>query len=280
MKELKFFTIACLIVLSAQMNAQEIFEKGEKAPNVYHTGDVWLNHLADADENYDFNVVLATMAPGAKLNWHIHPAGQQLYIIKGVGYYQERGKKVEVVRKGDVIKCEPNLEHWHAAVPNSEFAYLAITMNEPTQWTDTLTAEAYNSVKTPKLSKMNTEEELLELSKKKWKWMADKDTDKLETLFHEDSEFVHMGGSWGKNRELEVIGNGSIHYKKADIHEVFADIMGNTAIILNQITLMAVVGGNEVTNPFIVTEVYVKEAESWKLANLSFVKQLTAQSKE
>lgn len=69
------------------MNAQEqIFPKGEKAPNVHHTGEVWLNYLADADENFDFNVVLATLAPGSKLNWHIHPAGQQLYITRGIGY--------------------------------------------------------------------------------------------------------------------------------------------------------------------------------------------------
>ena len=51
--------------------------------------------------------------------------------------------------------------------------------------------------------------------------------------------------------------------------------MGEMAVLLNRITLLAVVGGNEVTNPFMVTEVYKKEDGTWKLANLSFVKQLT-----
>jgi hypothetical protein len=123
----------------------------------------------------------------------------------------------------------------------------------------------------------NTEEEqqMIELSEKKWEWMADKDADKLEDLFHEKSQFVHMGGSWGKDREVSIIRSGGIHYKKADIHEVSADIIGNTAIVSSRITLLAVVGGNEVSNPFIATEVYVKEDEDWKLANLSFVKQLS-----
>lgn len=118
------------------------------------------------------------------------------------------------------------------------------------------------------------EQEMIELSEKKWEWMADKDADKLEDLFHEKSQFVHMGGSWGKDREVSIIRSGGIHYKKADIHEVSADIIGNTAIVSSRITLLAVVGGNEVSNPFIATEVYVKEGEDWKLANLSFVKQM------
>ena len=149
-------------------------------------------------------------------------------------------------------------------------------MNKPTKWTDTLTDEAYNAIKTHELSKNDTEQELIELSKKKWEWMADKDADILADLFHEKSQFVHMGGSWGKEREVDVIRSGGIHYKNAEVHEVSVDVMGNTAIVLNRITLLAVVGGNEVANLFIVTEVYVKEDGSWKLANLSFVKQLTS----
>jgi len=120
-----------------------------------------------------------------------------------------------------------------------------------------------------------TEQEVIKLSKEKWQWMADKNVDKLKDLFDEKSVFVHMGGSWGKERELEVIGSGGIHYKKADIHEVSVNIIGNAAILLNRITLLAVVGGNEVTNPFMVTEVYVKENGGWKLGSLSFTRLLT-----
>ncbi|UPZ14391.1 nuclear transport factor 2 family protein [Flavobacterium humidisoli] len=119
------------------------------------------------------------------------------------------------------------------------------------------------------------EEEIIQLSKQKWQWMADKNVDKLTPLFDDKSVFVHMGGSWGKTQEINVIKSGGIHYKKADVHEVSVNIIDNTAILLNKITLLAVVGGNEVTNPFIVTEVYVKGINGWKLGSLSFTKVMT-----
>lgn len=131
------------------------------------------------------------------------------------------------------------------------------------------------SANTSSRSSANAEQELINLSKKKWLWMADKKADTLANLFHEKSVFVHMGGSWGKDQEVNVIRSGGIHYKKADIHEVSVNIIGNTAILLNRITLLAVVGSNEVTNPFMVTEVYVKENGAWKLGSLSFTRLLT-----
>jgi hypothetical protein len=126
----------------------------------------------------------------------------------------------------------------------------------------------------------NSDQEVLKLSKDKWQWMADKNVDKLKDLFDDKSVFVHMGGSWGKEQELNVIGSGGIHYKKADVHEASVQIIGNTAILLNRITLLAVVGGNEVTNPFIVTEVYVKENGKWKMGSLSFTKTMGPPSEQ
>ncbi|HWK99869.1 MAG TPA: nuclear transport factor 2 family protein [Parapedobacter sp.] len=121
----------------------------------------------------------------------------------------------------------------------------------------------------------SAEKEIIELSKEKWKWMSDKDAEVLDSLFHEKSVFVHMGGSWGKQQELDVIRSGGIWYKKAAIHEVSVQVIDNTAILLNRIDLLAVVGGNEVTNPFMVTEVYVNQNGSWKLGSLSFTRLLT-----
>jgi 4-carboxymuconolactone decarboxylase len=126
------------------------------------------------------------------------------------------------------------------------------------------------------MQNVNLEQEIIDISKKKWDWMSERNIDSLEGLFHEKSVFVHMGGTWGKEREMEIIKSGGIHYKKADIHEVSVNIIGATAILLNRITLLAVVGGNEVTNPFMVTEVYVQQDIGWKLASLSFTKLLTS----
>ena len=118
-------------------------------------------------------------------------------------------------------------------------------------------------------------EQVINLSKEKWRWMSERKADSLAALFHEEAVFVHMGGTMSKDQELDVIRSGRIHYKKVDIHEVSVNIIGTTAILLNKITLLAVVGGNEVTNPFMVTEVYVQQDDSWKLASLSFTRLLT-----
>ncbi|MBN2480700.1 MAG: nuclear transport factor 2 family protein [Bacteroidales bacterium] len=117
-----------------------------------------------------------------------------------------------------------------------------------------------------------TENEIINLSKEKWQWMADKNVDDLSKLFHEKAVFVHMGGAWGTEHEINIIKSGGIWYKNAEIHEVSVNIIDNTAILLNRIDLLAVVGGNEVTNPFEVTEVYVKQGDSWKLCSLSFTR--------
>ena len=126
----------------------------------------------------------------------------------------------------------------------------------------------------------NLEQEVISLSKEKWRWMSDKEVDTLNALFHDKAVFVHMGGNMTKEHEIDVIRSGGIHYKKADIHDVSVNIIGTTAILLNKITLLAVVGGNEVTNLFTVTEVYVQQEDSWQLASMSFTKLLTPEQRQ
>lgn len=118
------------------------------------------------------------------------------------------------------------------------------------------------------------EQELLDLSRTKWRWMSERQVDSLATLFHEQAVFVHMGGTMSRERELQVIRSGGIHYKHAELFEATARVLGPTAIVVSRIRLDAVVGGNEVTNSFIVTEAYVRQDGSWKLASLSFTRLL------
>ncbi|MEX6689905.1 nuclear transport factor 2 family protein [Danxiaibacter flavus] len=121
---------------------------------------------------------------------------------------------------------------------------------------------------TIKTATNNTPEQqaIINLSKQKWNWMADKNVDSLNVLFDEKA----MLGSWGKQPELNTIKSGGIWYKKAEIYSVIVNIIGNTAILLNDIDVEAVVGGNTVTNPFMVTEVYIKENSVWKMGSLTF----------
>lgn len=130
--------------------ATDIFTKGELSKTNNHTGDVWLRELNKADSVIDCNIATATFAPGAKLDWHIHPAGQILMVTEGTGYYQEKGKPIQVIYQGDVIKCVPGVAHWHGASPKSTFTYIAVNTNgatNKTQWLQRVTDGEYNSVK-------------------------------------------------------------------------------------------------------------------------------------
>jgi hypothetical protein len=121
----------------------------------------------------------------------------------------------------------------------------------------------------------NAEQEVITLSKEKWRWMAERNVEALGKLVAEEAVFVHMGGTMSKAQELDVIKSGRIQYKDAQIQEVSVRFIGTTAILLNRIRLVAVVGGNEVVNPFTVTEVYVHQDGAWKLGSLSFTRMMT-----
>ncbi len=114
------------------------------------------------------------------------------------------------------------------------------------------------------------EQEIADLSKTKWQWMADKNVNELAAFFHDRSRFVHMSGTWGKDEEIDIIRSGRIHYKQADVHDVVVETFGDTVILWNRITLLAEVRGNEVSNEFTVTEIYQKLDDDWKLLDLTF----------
>jgi quercetin dioxygenase-like cupin family protein len=148
----KFQIIAFAIIIVFQCQAQTgdaIFPKGELSLTKNHTGNIWLKELNVGDSTFDPNIAVATYDAGAKLDWHIHPGGQVLLITEGTGYYQERGKPIQIVHKGDVIKCLPGVEHWHGASPKSGFAYLAVTPTQKgkTIWLEPVTDKDYNSAK-------------------------------------------------------------------------------------------------------------------------------------
>ena len=114
------------------------------------------------------------------------------------------------------------------------------------------------------------EQDIINISREKWQWMADKNVDKLASLFHDKSKFVHMSGTWKKIEELDIIKTGRIWYKKTDVHDVAVEIVEDIAILWNRITLTAVVRGSDAVTEFTVTEVYKKQGNDWKLLALTF----------
>src|SRR5262245_57871135 len=115
MKQKVYLAILFAVILSTTARAQQsnAFPQGEKAANM--TGNVWMKVLSAPDSTSNLHVANVTFEPGARTTWHQHPGGQILLVTEGNGYYQERGKPVRTIKAGDVIKCLPNVEHWHGA---------------------------------------------------------------------------------------------------------------------------------------------------------------------
>ena len=84
--------------------------------------------------------------------------------------------------------------------------------------------------------------------------------------------FVHMGATFNREQKFAAFRDGVIIPKKADVKNVSLQDFGETAIVLTQLEMTAEVNGNEVTNPFVVTEVYQQQAENWQLISLAYTR--------
>ncbi|WP_422861611.1 cupin domain-containing protein [Flagellimonas sp. W118] len=150
---MRHFVCCLLLSLSSTISAQNadypiksFLEEGVKAPNTHHLGEAWLNFLLQEEDGLDYNITQATFSPNSTLDWHKHSTPQVLIVLEGKGYYQERGKDPIIIKKGDVIQCQKDTEHWHTSSKDSKVSYLAIYGNSPTIWTEKVTREYYDSV--------------------------------------------------------------------------------------------------------------------------------------
>src|SRR5580765_6721847 len=128
---------------------EPIFERGQQAPSEYFTGIAWVKMLLPADANFNTQIGNVTFEPGARNNWHTHGGGQILIVTDGVGYYQEKGKSIQTIRKGDVIKILPGVVHWHGASHKSSLTHIAVNTNTQkgiVEWLERVTGEEYDKV--------------------------------------------------------------------------------------------------------------------------------------
>lgn len=125
-------------------------DKGVLAPKENFTGTVWVNMNVKPDEGYNVNIGTVTFEPTARTNWHSHQSGQILFVIEGMGYYQQKGKPVQLIQKGDVVKIPKNVLHWHGAAHNSAMRHIAMISDydkDKTEWFEPVNDEDYNTYK-------------------------------------------------------------------------------------------------------------------------------------
>jgi len=149
-RKLNYLILISNTKMSSTENQNTLFPKGERAPADYFTGTVWVKMLVPNDPVINCQIGNVVFEPGARNNWHTHPGGQILIVTDGVGYYQEKGKPVQLIRKGEVVNIPPGIVHWHGASPDHEFTHIAINPNTQkgiVAWLERVTDEEYNSFK-------------------------------------------------------------------------------------------------------------------------------------
>jgi 4-carboxymuconolactone decarboxylase len=123
-------------------------EKGVHAPKEYFRGSVWVNMNINAEDGYNTMIGTVTFEPKSRTNWHSHTYGQILFVTQGIGYYQEKGKAIQLINEGDVVKIPKNVTHWHGASHNSSMVHIAIVPEldkDKTEWLKPVSEEEYNS---------------------------------------------------------------------------------------------------------------------------------------
>mgnify|MGYP005820596461 CR=1 FL=1 len=118
-----------------------------KAPAKTFTGDAWLDHVVHGEPPSRIRAAFVRFAPGARNAWHVHPVGQTVHVVDGVGRIQARGGEVLEIRAGDTVVTPAGEWHWHGAAPDRFMTHLAVWEacdgGEETEWGDQVTDEEY-----------------------------------------------------------------------------------------------------------------------------------------
>ena len=77
-----------------------LFPQGDAIEGSNFNGTAYLQRLMTDSETFDVVVSDVIFEPKARNSWHSHPGGQILIATAGKGYYQEKGKPIQVLNPG------------------------------------------------------------------------------------------------------------------------------------------------------------------------------------
>ena len=140
MKVKKIALVATLVLMAvgSAMAAEQkapidtIFAQGAINPyGKFFTGQSYLTMLSENDKTFNAPIGNVTFEPKTRTFWHKHSGGQILLVTSGEGRFQVRGEKVRIIKKGDVVRIPPNVEHWHGAGINTWMTHISVETNVP-----------------------------------------------------------------------------------------------------------------------------------------------------
>lgn len=127
--------------------------KTNRAAAANFTGTVFSDEIVTPQAPSRMRASVVSFTPGARTAWHVHPVGQTLFCLSGVGRIQFEGEKVQELHPGDTVHIPPGVRHWHGAAPDRLFSHLAMSENndkgEGTAWFEHVTDADYTARPAP-----------------------------------------------------------------------------------------------------------------------------------
>lgn len=102
----------------------------------------------------------------------------------------------------------------------------------------------------------------IQTSQQIWNAMHEENRKDLETYIMPDAWFVHMGITADRDEEIDIIEKRGIVY----------DTIDPVTFVYSKMKLTAIVNGQTVTNPFVVTEAYIEDEGKLRLASMSYTR--------
>lgn len=114
------------------------------------------------------------------------------------------------------------------------------------------------------------ETKILETSQKFWSAMEQADEEGMRAIADPNSTFVHIGMTCKLDEEIGFYTSGTFQPTSIEFHDQTVDIFGDTAIVITDCDYALKMGASSTSHHFAVTEVYVNQADEWKLIQFSF----------
>lgn len=113
-------------------------------------------------------------------------------------------------------------------------------------------------------------EKIVELSTKFWRALEKADSAGMRSVCDPACYFVHIGGNCDLDQEMGAFDNKVFQPTEIVIHNQEVKDFGDVQICLTDVDYGLLLGGNPTTHHFMVTEVYQKQGEDFKLIQFTF----------
>ena len=112
------------------------------------------------------------------------------------------------------------------------------------------------------------EQQVLQLSKQKFKWIVGKNNDSLNYVLDDRLSFIHSNGWVQTKKELmDDLASGKLNYVSIDVLSASARLYPKSAVVTGRGKFVATLNGNTNTYELAYTETYVLQKREWKLVS-------------